>query len=66
MVVFLVPKFQPFFDRLEQNGTGLPLITIVLLGTSHLMLNYGVFVLLAFAAVGFGMIQFPVRVVRRQ
>ncbi len=55
MVVFLVPKFQPFFDRLEQNGTGLPLITIVLLGTSHLMLNYGLFVLLAIVAVGFGL-----------
>ncbi len=55
MVVFLVPKFQPFFDRLEQNGTGLPLITIVLLGTSHLMLNYGLFVLLAIAGVGFGL-----------
>ena len=55
MVVFLVPKFQPFFDRLEQNGTGLPLITIVLLGTSHLMLNYGLFVLLAIVAMGFGL-----------
>ncbi len=55
MVVFLVPKFQPFFDRLEQNGTGLPLITIVLLGTSHLMLNYGLFVLLAIAAIVFGL-----------
>ncbi len=54
MVVFLVPKFQPFFDRLEQNGTGLPLITIVLLGTSHLMLNYGVFVLLGMSAIGVG------------
>ena len=55
MVVFLVPKFQPFFDRLEQNGTGLPLITIVLLGTSHLMLNYGLFVLLAIAGLGIGL-----------
>ena len=54
MVVFLVPKFQPFFDRLEQNGTGLPWITIVLLGTSHLMLSYGLFVLLGMAAIGFG------------
>lgn len=51
MVVFLVPKFQPFFDRLEQNGTGLPLITIVLLGTSHVMLKYGLFVLLAIAGI---------------
>ena len=55
MVVFLVPKFQPFFDRLEQNGTGLPLITILLLGTSHLMLNYGLFVVLGLAAIGIGL-----------
>ena len=54
MVVFLVPKFQPFFDRLEQNGSGLPLITVMLLGTSHLMLTYGVFVLVALAAISFG------------
>ena len=31
MVVFLVPKFQPFFDRLEQNGTGNLFETIVVL-----------------------------------
>jgi len=55
MVVFLVPKFQPFFDRLEQNGTGLPWITILLLGTSHLMLNYGLFVVLGIAAIGIGL-----------
>ncbi len=54
MVVFLVPKFQPFFDRLEQNGTGLPLITIVLLGTSHLMLKYGLLVLLGLGGVLLG------------
>ncbi len=53
MVVFLVPKFQPFFDRLEQNGTGLPVITIVLLGVSHTLMNYGVFVLLALAAISY-------------
>ncbi len=35
MIVFLVPKFQPFFDRLEQTGAGLPLITVILLSTSH-------------------------------
>jgi len=55
MVVFLVPKFQPFFDRLEQNGTGLPLITVLLLGASHTLMNYGVFVLLALAALGAGL-----------
>ena len=55
MVIFLVPKFQPFFDRLEQNGTGLPLITILLLGTSRLMLNYGLFVVLGMVAIGTGL-----------
>lgn len=54
MVVFLVPKFQPFFDRLEQNGTGLPLITIVLLGASKLLMNYGLLVILAVAGIVFG------------
>ena len=54
MIAFLVPKFQPFFDRLEQNGTGLPLITIVLLGASHTMMNYGLIVLPVIAAIGFG------------
>lgn len=54
MIVFLVPKFQPFFDRLEQNGTGLPLITIVLLGASHLMLNYGLIVVPVLAAIAYG------------
>lgn len=46
MVVFLVPKFQPFFDRLEQTGSGLPLITVILLGASHTLMNYGLFVIL--------------------
>ncbi len=34
MVVFLVPKFQPLFDRLEQSGSELPTITVILLGAS--------------------------------
>ncbi len=54
MVVFLVPKFQPFFDRLEQNGTGLPLITVILLGTSHVMMRYGVVVLMVVALIAVG------------
>jgi len=53
MVIFLVPKFQPFFDRLEQNGTGLPMITIVLLGVSHTLMNYGVYVLLALVVISY-------------
>jgi general secretion pathway protein F/type IV pilus assembly protein PilC len=50
-VVFLVPKFQPFFDRLEQNGTGLPIITVVLLTASNVLKNYGLFVILAIVAM---------------
>jgi general secretion pathway protein F/type IV pilus assembly protein PilC len=57
MVVFLVPKFQPFFDRLEQNGTGLPLITIVLLGASKVLMNYGLFVILAVGGIVFGILR---------
>ncbi|MFO0923340.1 MAG: type II secretion system F family protein [Pirellulales bacterium] len=44
MIVFLVPKFQPFFERLEQTGAGLPLITVALLGMSHILMHYGLFV----------------------
>lgn len=54
MVVFLVPKFQPFFDRLEQNGTGLPLITVVLLSLSYVLMHYGIFVLIGLAVIAFG------------
>jgi general secretion pathway protein F/type IV pilus assembly protein PilC len=57
MVAFLVPKFQPFFDRLEQNGTGLPLITIVLLGASKVLMQYGLIVILALAGVVFGIMR---------
>jgi general secretion pathway protein F/type IV pilus assembly protein PilC len=53
MVVFLVPKFQPFFDRLEQNGTGLPLITIMLLGASKILMKYGLLVILALGGLVF-------------
>ncbi|MFM8190489.1 MAG: type II secretion system F family protein [Pirellula sp.] len=57
MVVFLVPKFQPFFDRLEQNGTGLPAITIVLLGASKVLMNYGLIVILAVGGIVFGILR---------
>jgi general secretion pathway protein F/type IV pilus assembly protein PilC len=44
LVVFVVPMFQEFFDRLERSGTGLPLVTIILVASSNLMVRYGVFV----------------------
>lgn len=50
MIVFLVPKFQPFFDRLESTGQGLPTITVLLLGISQLLMRYGLFVPLLLAA----------------
>jgi general secretion pathway protein F/type IV pilus assembly protein PilC len=57
MVVFLVPKFQPFFDRLEQNGTGLPLITIMLLGASKILMKYGLLVILALGGLVFAILR---------
>ncbi len=44
MIVFLVPKFQPFFDRLEATGAGLPLVTVILLGLSDTLMRYGIVV----------------------
>ena len=51
LVVVIVPSFQGFFDRLERTGSGLPLITVLLLATSHFLVRYGVFVLVALAAL---------------
>ena len=44
LVMFVVPMFQEFFDRLERTGTGLPLITVMLVATSQFLVRYGVFV----------------------
>jgi general secretion pathway protein F/type IV pilus assembly protein PilC len=54
MVVFLVPKFQPLFDRLEQTGNALPTITVILLNASHILMSYGVFVIAAVAMAAYG------------
>ncbi len=51
LVVVIVPSFQGFFDRLERTGSGLPLITVLLLATSHFLVRYGVFVLVALAVL---------------
>lgn len=42
LMILVVPMFQSFFDRLERNGSGLPLITVILLFMSHSLMNYGV------------------------
>ncbi|HAC92142.1 MAG TPA: pilus assembly protein PilC [Planctomycetaceae bacterium] len=52
MIVFMVPKFQPFFDRLEQSGNGLPAVTVILLGASHVLMRYGVLVVAGLIGMG--------------
>ncbi len=44
LIVFFVPKFSELFERLERQGGGLPMATVVLLGTSDLLGRYGLFV----------------------
>ena len=41
LVVFFVPKFADLFARLEQEGGGLPLPTVILLGVSDTLSHYG-------------------------
>ncbi|NUQ62644.1 MAG: type II secretion system F family protein [Pirellulales bacterium] len=45
LIVFFVPKFAELFDRLEQQGGGLPIATVALLGLSDGLSRYGVFLL---------------------
>jgi general secretion pathway protein F/type IV pilus assembly protein PilC len=52
MIVFMVPKFQPFFDRLEQSGKGLPLVTVLLLGLSDFLMRFGWLVPLMIVGIG--------------
>ena len=43
LVMFVVPMFQDFFDRLERTGSGLPLVTVILVAGSHFLIRYGLF-----------------------
>lgn len=54
LVVFFVPKFEGLFERLERQGTGLPVATHILLGLSHFLIQYGLIVLGVVAALGLG------------
>ena len=45
LIIFFVPKFESLFARLESRGEGLPLATVILLSLSHLLLTYGVLML---------------------
>jgi len=44
LVVFFVPKFSELFTRLEQEGGGLPTVTVVLLTLSDVLGKYGLFI----------------------
>ncbi len=52
LIVFFVPKFATLFERVEREGGGLPLPTILLLGTSNFLGSYGVFVGAGMGALG--------------
>ena len=41
LVVFFVPRFDELFERLQRQGSGLPLATVILLGTSDFLIQYG-------------------------
>jgi type II secretory pathway component PulF len=43
LVTVIVPMFQGFFDRLARTGSGLPLITVLLIMTSNFLVRYGLF-----------------------
>ncbi len=51
LVMFVVPMFQGFFDRLERAGTGLPLVTVLLVSISQFLVRYGLFVAAAVVVV---------------
>jgi general secretion pathway protein F/type IV pilus assembly protein PilC len=52
LIVFFVPKFAELFARLKERGE-LPAVTSGLLWTSDALKSYGVFLVLAAAALGF-------------
>jgi type II secretory pathway component PulF len=50
MLVFFIPKFQNIFASLHGH---LPLITQIIIGASHLVIHYGLFVAIGIAAIVF-------------
>ncbi|HWD20468.1 MAG TPA: type II secretion system F family protein [Verrucomicrobiae bacterium] len=51
LLTFFIPQFQKIFSSL---GGQLPLLTQVIIGVSHLIRSYGVFVLAGLVLIGFG------------
>ncbi len=52
LVIFFVPQFEPIFQKLEEKGQ-LPLITTFVVGLSHILQRYLIFVLGAAALAAF-------------
>jgi general secretion pathway protein F/type IV pilus assembly protein PilC len=50
LVIFFVPRFEPIFKKLDEKGE-LPLLTVAIVGLSHMLQRYIIFVLAA-AALG--------------
>ena len=50
LLVFFIPRFQKLFSGF---GGALPLITQIIIGVSHIVRSYGLFVAAGFIAVGF-------------
>lgn len=57
LILFFVPKFEKLFERLERSGQGLPTPTIVLLGTSDFLMQYGWAVIIAITVAMIGFLQ---------
>ena len=55
MVVFFVPKFAELFERLQQQGGGLPWATVALLALSDFLGRFGLVLLAVLAALGYGL-----------
>ena len=51
LMVFFIPKFQTMFAGLP--GAKLPLITQIIIGTSHVIIHYGLWVALGLVVLGF-------------
>ncbi len=50
LLTFFIPKFQNIFDNLHGS---LPLITQIIIGASHIVRSYGLFVAAGLVAIGF-------------
>ncbi len=55
LIIFFVPKFEGLFERLERQGNGLPLATVLLLGISDFLTRYGLLLLLGLVGLVLGL-----------